>query len=81
VAELGSAHEFAISRKHFTEAVAFARQLGTSVKMIEQHYGHLNPSMKADVIAGKRYTKKETVKQEEAIEEATVVQPKLKVVR
>ena len=24
------------------------------VKMIEQHYGHLQPSQKADVIAGKR---------------------------
>ena len=32
--------------------------MGTSVKMIEQHYGHLNPAMKADVIAGKRYVPK-----------------------
>ena len=45
------------------------------------HQGHLNPTQNADVIAGKRYTKKETVKQEEAIEENNVVQPKLKVVR
>ena len=33
--------------------------MGTSVKMIEQHYGHLNPALKADVIAGKRYAKRE----------------------
>ena len=35
--------------------------------MIEMHYGHLNPTLKAEVIAGKRYTKrvKEEVKTEE----------------
>jgi hypothetical protein len=35
--------------------------MGTSVKMIEQQYGHLNPAMKADVIAGKRMGSKRTV--------------------
>jgi len=35
------------------------------VKMIEQHYGHLKPAMKADKIAGKRWVAKEEVKQEE----------------
>ena len=34
------------------DVYTLARQMGTSVKMIEQHYGHLNPAMKADVIAG-----------------------------
>jgi integrase len=30
-----------------------ARQMGTSVLMIEKHYSHLTPSMKADVLAGR----------------------------
>jgi hypothetical protein len=34
--------------------------MGTSVKMIEQHYGHLQPSQQADVIAGKRMTPRKT---------------------
>jgi len=34
--------------------------MGTSVKMIEQHYGHLQPSQKADVIAGKRMSARKT---------------------
>jgi hypothetical protein len=29
--------------------------MGTSVKMIEQHYGHINPALKAEEIAGKRH--------------------------
>ena len=37
-----------------------ARQMGTSVKMIELHYGHLQPSQKADVIAGKRMGSRKT---------------------
>ena len=37
-----------------------AKQMGTSVKMIEQHYGHLQPSQKADVIAGKRMVARKT---------------------
>ena len=43
------------------DVYTLARQMGTSVKMIEQHYGHLNPAMKADVIAGKRMGSKRTV--------------------
>jgi integrase len=42
------------------DVYTLARQMGTSVKMIEQHYGHLNPAMKADVIAGKRIGAKKT---------------------
>jgi integrase len=54
-----------------------ARQMGTSVKMIEQHYGHLQPSQKADVIAGKRMgAKKKTV--EQAVE---AEKPKLELVK
>jgi integrase len=40
--------------KERMDVYTLAKQMGTSVKMIEQHYGHLNPAMKADVIAGKR---------------------------
>ena len=46
------AHFFLLKER--MDVYTLARQMGTSVKMIEQHYGHLNPSMKADVIAGKR---------------------------
>jgi len=35
-----------------------AKQMGTSVGMIEKYYGHLTPALKADVIAGKRLSKK-----------------------
>lgn len=35
-----------------------AKQMGTSVKMIEQHYGHIAPAMKADIIAGTRMGKR-----------------------
>jgi hypothetical protein len=35
--------------------------MGTSVKMIELHYGHLQPSQKANVIAGKRMGSKKKV--------------------
>ena len=35
-----------------------AEQMGTSVKMIEKHYGHITPALKAQEIAGKRYIKK-----------------------
>lgn len=34
-----------------------ARQMGTSVAMIEQHYSHLTPAMKANVFAGERLNK------------------------
>jgi integrase len=54
-----------------------ARQMGTSVKMIEQHYGHLQPSQKADVIAGKRMgSKKKTLGQAVVVEK-----PKLELVK
>jgi len=54
-----------------------ARQMGTSVKMIEQHYGHLQPSQKADVIAGKRMgSKKKSVEQVVVAEK-----PKLELVK
>ena len=42
------------------DVYTLARQMGTSVKMIEQHYGHLNPARKADVIAGKRMNARKT---------------------
>jgi integrase len=46
------------------DVYTLAKQMGTSVKMIEQHYGHLKPAQKADVIAGKRMgSKKKTVEQ------------------
>lgn len=48
------------------DVYTLAKQMGTSVKMIEQHYGHLKPAQKADVIAGKRMgskKKKEDSKQ------------------
>ncbi len=32
-----------------------ARQMGTSVGMIEKHYSHLTPRMKKDILTGKRY--------------------------
>ena len=34
---------------------ALARQMGTSVPMIERHYSHLTPRMKKDMFTGKRY--------------------------
>lgn len=49
-----------------------AKQMGTSVKMIEQHYGHLNPTMQADVIAGKRYVPKPVEMESTADEQATL---------
>lgn len=53
-----------------------AKQMGTSVKMIEMHYGHLQPAQKADVIAGKRMGNKK--KTGEAVKEE---QPKLELVK
>jgi integrase len=58
------------------DVYTLARQMGTSVKMIEQHYGHLQPSQKADVIAGKRHSPRKTT-----AEKKTETQPKLKVVK
>lgn len=34
---------------------ALARQMGTSVPMIERHYSHLTPRMKKDMFTGRRY--------------------------
>ena len=51
------AHE--VLMKERMDVYTLAKQMGTSVKMIEQHYGHLNPALKADVIAGKRYVRRE----------------------
>lgn len=59
------------------DVYTLAKQMGTSVKMIEQHYGHLNPSMKADVIAGRRMGVKKT----NTIAKKTVTTTKLKVVK
>ena len=56
-----------------------AKQMGTSVKMIELHYGHLQPAQKADVIAGRRHGKHKLVQSEQVpVKEA---KPKLKVVK
>jgi integrase len=57
------AHEALMKDK--MDVYTLAEQMGTSVKMIEQHYGHLKPAMKADKIAGKRWVAKEEVKQED----------------
>lgn len=59
------AHEALLTDK--MDVYTLAKQMGTSVKMIEMHYGHLNPTLKAEVIAGKRHTKK--IKEEVKIEE------------
>jgi integrase len=37
-----------------------ATQMGTSVQMIEKHYSHLTPSMKAEVLSGKRFNEAAT---------------------
>lgn len=59
------------------DVYTLAKQMGTSVKMIEQHYGHLKPAQKADVIAGKRMvSKKKTVEQI-----AETEKPKLELVK
>jgi integrase len=59
------------------DVYTLAKQMGTSVKMIEQHYGHLKPAQKADVIAGKRMgAKKKTVEQT-----AEAEKPKLELVK
>jgi hypothetical protein len=58
------------------DVYTLARQMGTSVKMIEQHYGHLQLSQKADVIAGKRMTARKTTATKK-----TETEIKLKVVK
>ncbi|MHA7852330.1 hypothetical protein [Roseovarius sp.] len=34
---------------------ALAKQMGTSIGMIERHYSHLEPRMKKEMFTGKRY--------------------------
>ena len=59
------------------DVYTLAKQMGTSVKMIEMHYGHLHPAQKADVIAGAKIgTRKQAVKAA-----AKDTKPKLKVVK
>lgn len=48
------------------DVYTLAKQMGTSVKMIELHYGHLHPAQKADVIAGRRHGKHRLATAEEA---------------
>ena len=62
--------------KERMDVYTLAKQMGTSVKMIEQHYGHLQPSQKADVIAGKRMSARKTTATKK-----TETQTKLKVVK
>ena len=62
--------------KERMDVYTLAKQMGTSVKMIEQHYGHLQPSQKADVIAGKRMTARKTTETKK-----TETPTKLKVVK
>jgi len=62
--------------KERMDVYTLAKQMGTSVKMIEQHYGHLQPSQKADVIAGKRMGARKTTTAKKA-----ETQTKLKVVK
>ena len=62
--------------KERMDVYTLAKQMGTSVKMIEQHYGHLQPSQKADVIAGKRMSARKTT----AVQK-TLTTAKLKVVK
>jgi hypothetical protein len=50
--------------------------------MIEQHYGHLNPAMKADVIAGKRMGAKKVVDAKaEKKQVVKTTKPKLELVK
>ena len=37
------------------EIHALAKQMGTSIGMIERHYSHLTPRLKKDMLTGKRY--------------------------
>ncbi len=68
--------------KERMDVYTLAKQMGTSVKMIEQHYGHLNPAMKADVIAGKRMgTKKVGDAKAEKKQVVKTTKPKLELVK
>ncbi len=58
------------------DVYTLAKQMGTSVKMIELHYGHLQPAQKADVIAGKRMTQPRKPKTQ-----SQQIKPKLELVK
>ena len=60
------------------DVYTLAKQMGTSVKMIELHYGHLQPAQKANVIAGKRMGSK---KKNVAAEAQVAEKPKLERVK
>jgi integrase len=60
------------------DVYTLAKQMGTSVKMIELHYGHLHPAQKADVIAGRRHGKHKLAQK---VEPPVKQKPKLKVVK
>jgi hypothetical protein len=60
------------------DVYTLAKQMGTSVKMIELHYGHLQPAQKANVIAGKRMGSKKKTAAEGAVNEE---KPKLELVK
>ena len=54
--------------------------MGTSVKMIELHYGHLQPAQKANVIAGKRVGSKKKVVAAEGTQQVAE-KPKLELMK
>jgi integrase len=58
------------------DVYTLAKQMGTSVQMIEQHYGHLHPAQKADIIAGKKMGTNKAARSQ-----ANESKPKLKVVK
>jgi len=61
---------FSILREQM-DVYTLAKQMGTSVKMIELHYGHLHPAQKADVIAGRKMGVHKTLKINEKNQNAT----------
>lgn len=54
------------------DVYTLATQMGTSVKMIEQHYGHLTATLRADAIAGKRHPKREDATDKKEDEKPTL---------
>ena len=62
------------------DVYTLAKQMGTSVKMIELHYGHLQPAQKADVIAGRRMGSKRKAVAAEG-EQQVAEKPKLERVK
>jgi len=47
----------------------FARQMGTSIGMLEKHYSHLIPSFSAEQLAGKKFKKYSKGKKKKAKKE------------